>query len=148
MSRAPTKERVKSCCLKEQNKRCKKCFLCESMCFCPSCSKCPQCCTRSGCRGRLKIFWRKWSSLGVNPRVVLILKEGYTSLQNEATSHKVTNGSEWLCKPGPEPAPKGGITSSDAKVGSGKSGCPVLPSILQPVIPSTENQTSGDRLWT
>ena len=71
--------------------------------------------------------------------MVSILKGGYT-LQ------KVTSRSEWLCKPGQELAPKGGIASSDAKVGSGKSGCPVLPSLLQPVIPSikTKQQVETD----
>ena len=29
-------------------------------------------------RGRLQNVWRKWSSLGANPRVTSILKEGYT----------------------------------------------------------------------
>ena len=28
--------------------------------------------------GRLQKFWQKWQSLGANPRVVSILKEGYT----------------------------------------------------------------------
>ena len=46
------------------------------MSFCPSCSKCPQCCSRSGCRGQS--FWQTWQRLGANPRVVSILKEGYT----------------------------------------------------------------------
>ena len=27
--------------------------------------------------GRLQTFWQKWSLLGVNPRIVSILKEGY-----------------------------------------------------------------------
>ena len=56
MSRAPTKERVKSRCIKE-------------------------CCSKSGCRGQAtKVFLEKWLDLGANPRVVSILKEGYTLL--------------------------------------------------------------------
>ena len=41
--RATTKERYKSLCKSDRNKRCQKYFLCKSMSFCPSCSKCPQC---------------------------------------------------------------------------------------------------------
>ena len=48
-----TKERYKSLCSKDRNKRCQRCFLCKSMSFCPTCSKCPQCCPKSGCRGQV-----------------------------------------------------------------------------------------------
>ena len=70
----------------------------------------------------------------------------HTSLQNATTSHKVTNGLERLCKPSQEAAPKRGIAGFDAKVSSGKSGCPVLPSFIQPVIPSakTKQQVEAD----
>ena len=51
--RATTKERYKSLCSKDRNKRCQRCFLCKSMSFCPTCSKCPQCCPKSGCRGQV-----------------------------------------------------------------------------------------------
>ena len=55
-------------------------------------------------------------------------------------SHKVTSGSEWLCKSGQEPVPKRGIDRSNAKVGSRESGCPVISSLLQ-VIPSAKAQS-------
>ena len=95
----------------------------------------------SGCRGQVKKVLAKM----VRPRGKfkgdLYFERGlHASLQNETTSHKVTSGSEWLSKSGQEPAPKRGIAGSDAKVGSGKSGCPVLSSLLQPTIPCTQTK--------
>ena len=101
MSRAPAKERVKSRCLKEQNKKCKKCFLCKSVCFCPACAKCPQCCSKSGCRGQVKKVLPKMARPRGKSKGGLNFERGlHASLQNETTSHKVTSGPEWLCKPG------------------------------------------------
>ena len=128
-------------CVKEQNKRCKKCFLGKSMCFCPACSQCPQCCSRSSCRGQVGKFLAEMAKSRDKSKGGLNFERGlHASLQNEATSHKVTSGLEWLCKPSQERAPKRGIAGSDAKVGSGKSGCPVLPSCLQLVIPGTKTK--------
>ena len=64
----------------------------------------------------------------------------HATLQNETPSHKVTSHPERLCKPSQELEPKRGIASSNAKVGSGNSGCPVLPSFLQLAIPSTQTK--------
>ena len=74
-SRAAAKEKPKSRSLSDRNKTCQKCFFCLSLSFCPSCTKCPQCCRKSSCgRQVTKVFGK---SLGSNPRVVSILKEGY-----------------------------------------------------------------------
>ena len=138
---APTKERVKSHDSKEQNKRCRKCFLCKSMCFCPSCSKCPQCCRNSGCRGKTaKPLEEMVKPRGKSKGGIHFERGLHASLQNEAPSYKVTSGSEWLCKSGQEPTFKRGIASSNTKVGGGKRGCLVLPGLLQPVILSTKTQ--------
>ena len=103
--------------------------------------KCPQCCTNSGCRGQTAKFLEEMVKPRGKAKGDLHFERGlHASLQNEAPSPKVTSGSEWLCKPGQEPALQRGIASSDTKVGSGKSGCLVLPILLQPVIPSTKTQ--------
>ena len=73
-----TKERIKSQSVIEQNKACQMCMLCKSMCFCPSCSQCLQCCHRTECRGESYKVFGKFGSLGANPRVVSVLREGYS----------------------------------------------------------------------
>ena len=62
-------------------------------------------------------------------------------------SHKVISGSEWLCKPGQEPVSKRGINRSDAKVGSRKSGGPVITSLLQPVVLSTQTKSKVETVF-
>ena len=95
--------------------------------------------------GRLQRFGQKWLDLGANPRVVSILRAGYTlpfKMRPPLTrSPVVLSGYANPCQ---EPALKGGIASSNAKVGSGKSGCQVLPSFLQPAIPSTQTKQQVD----
>ena len=39
---------------------------------------CPKCCLKSTCRGKTSNFWKTWLKLGAGPKVVQILKEGYT----------------------------------------------------------------------
>ena len=43
----------------------------------PSSGKCPQCC-RSSCRGLLQKFWQVLATKGSSPRVVWILRGGYS----------------------------------------------------------------------
>ena len=59
-------------------KICERCFLCHSIVSCKYCNKCSQCCHKSSCRGQTPKFWEKWSELGSGPKVVQILREGYT----------------------------------------------------------------------
>ena len=61
-----------------QIKICEKCFWCHSIVLCQSCYKCTKCCPQSSCRVRLQNFWKTWLDLGAGPKVVQILKEGYT----------------------------------------------------------------------
>ena len=78
--RVATKERRKSHLLSNvhRNKICEKCFLCRSLVFCRSCHQCPTCCYRSSCRGEVKTVLAKMGVLGSSPKVVNILREGYT----------------------------------------------------------------------
>ena len=75
-ARAFSKERNKSrgsrlLYQEKQIKVCEKCFVCHSIVLCKSCHKCSN-------WARLQNFWKKWLDLGAGPRVVQILKEGYT----------------------------------------------------------------------
>ena len=75
---AVAKERRKTLSVKRKNKICERCFVCKSLSLCSSCQKCPSCCQRSTYGRPSAKFWQVWLSLGSNPRVVSILKEGYS----------------------------------------------------------------------
>ena len=77
-TRASTKERSKTRSLSEQNKTCQRCMLCKSMPFSPSVPNVPNAVSVQNVGGRLQSFWQVWQNMGSNPRVVSILKEGYT----------------------------------------------------------------------
>ena len=79
------KERIKSrgsslllSSKKTEIKICERCFLCHSIVLCKTCNKCKKCCTKSTCRTRLQNYWQTWLDLGAGPKVVQILREGYT----------------------------------------------------------------------
>ena len=81
-ARAFPKERSKSrvsrlLWQREKIKICEKCFFCHSIVLCKSCNKCQTCCLKS-VGARLQNFWQIWLDLGAGPKVVQILKEGYT----------------------------------------------------------------------
>ena len=78
MSWAPTKERVKSHCIKEQNKSCQRCFCVNPCVSVPHVHSVPSVVPSLAVGGRFQKFWQKWLDLGANPRVVSILREGYT----------------------------------------------------------------------
>ena len=75
--RAVAKEKCKTLSCQNRNKICEQCFVCKSMSFCPKCHKCTLCCQRSTCGRPSATVWQVWLSLGSNPRVVSILREGY-----------------------------------------------------------------------
>ena len=58
------------------NKICERCFLCKSIEFCTKCHKCPIV-PNPPVGSRLHEFWEKWAALGVNPKVISVLREGY-----------------------------------------------------------------------
>ena len=67
-----------TCQLYTEIKYVKKCFLCRSLTFCKSCHQCSTCCFRSSCRGEVKPVLGEMETLGSSPKVVNILREGYT----------------------------------------------------------------------
>ena len=78
--------------------------------------------------------------MGANPRVVSVLRDGYTLPFKQRPPLTWSPDSEQLCKSFKEPVIKKGIAHSDRQVGSGKSGCQVFPCFLQPAFPSSETQ--------
>ena len=77
--RAASKERHNSgCCKTSVIKICEQCFLCRSIVFCQTCTKCPKCCTNSACMGQTEPFWETQEASRARPKVLQILKEGYT----------------------------------------------------------------------
>ena len=85
--------------------------------------------------GRLQKFWHIWQEMGANPRVVSVLRRLHPSLQIETLFDKVPSGSKWLCQSSKEPVLKRNLAQSHGQVGRRKSGCQVVPGILQPVFP-------------
>ena len=65
-------------CQNYTNNICQRCFLCRSLEFCKSCHKCPNCCSRSTCRGQTTPVLEKMGSPGASPKVITVLREGYT----------------------------------------------------------------------
>ena len=63
---AAAKEWLKSRSVLEQNKTCQRCLLCKS--------NAPHVATEISVGGRLQSFWQVWQNLGLNSRVVSILK--------------------------------------------------------------------------
>ena len=88
----------------------------------------------------LQKFWQKWQMLGANPRVVSILRGIHATLQNQTLSDPVTSDQEWLCTSRKELVPQRGIARSNKQVGSRKSGCPVIPGLLQVAVSSPKTQ--------
>ena len=64
----------------------------------------------------------------------------HATLQNQTPSDPFTSDQEWLCSPGKKQVPQRGFARSHKQVGSGKSGCPVIPGLLQPVVSSPKAQ--------
>ena len=82
-ARAFSKERNKSqgsrlLLQEKQIKVCEKCFLCHSIDFVNPVINAPNIVTNLPVGSRLQNFWKKWLDLGAGPKVVQILKEGYT----------------------------------------------------------------------
>ena len=83
--------------------------------------------------GRLQKFWQIWLSHGSNPRVVSILKEGYS-----LSSIKVTSDIQWLCKS--SQASERILAGLNPKTGGGKGSSSLISGLLQPVISGAKAQ--------
>ena len=62
---------------------------------------------------RLQNYWQTWLNLGAGPKVVKILREGYTlPLSDPAKLDKVTDSHKPICNPYQEPLPARGVASA------------------------------------
>ena len=90
---------------------------------------------------RLQNFWQTWLDLGAGPKVVQIVKEGYTlPFRNLAKAHKVTQGYQLLCQSPQEQLPVGGITSAHSQKCCRTSKKPNFSGIFQQTISSPKTQ--------
>ena len=140
-SRASTKERSKSRTLSEQNKACQRCMLCKSLPFCPICSQCPQCCLRTKCRGKTSKILASLANHGFKSSGSLYPQRGlHSTLQTKTHLNQIPSGSKWLRESNQKQVSQRSSSKPHEKVGSGKSGCQVLPGILQLPFPGSQTQ--------
>ena len=94
-----------------------------------------------GVGGRLQKFWQKWLDMCANPRVVLILKEGYAlPFKMRPPLTRIPLIQSGCANPVKKPCTKGGLVRSDKQVSGRKSVGPFLPSFLQPAGLGTKTQ--------
>ena len=77
-SRATAKERFKTRSKYEVNKACQSVSCVVLSHFAPSVQSVPHVVTKTSVGGRLQSFWQVWQKLGSNPRVVSLLRDGYS----------------------------------------------------------------------
>ena len=109
--------------------------------FVPSVPSVPNAVPEQAVGGRLQRFWQVWQNMGANPRVVSILKEGYTlPFKQRPLLVRFPLGSKWLRQSYKKSVVKRGSPKSQKEVGSRKGGCQVVPGVLQPSFPSSETK--------
>ena len=116
------------------------------MSFCSKCSKCPHCCERLSCRRPPTKVLASLAKVRRKPSGSVHSKGGLQpSIQDEASSHQVSDYSKWLCQSNQKPFPKGGTDLPHRKVGSRTGPCPVIPGLLQLVVfgPKTGKQVEA-----
>ena len=89
---------------------------------------------------RLQNFWQSWLDLGAGPKVVQILKDGYTLPFR--IWPRFTYGYKLLCQSPQEQLPAGGITSAYRQECCRTSKTPNISGVFQPTIfsPKTQQQ--------
>ena len=111
------------------------------MSFCPFCSRCAQCCSRTGCRGKVTKILASLAKHGCKSSGSLYPQGRlHSSIQTETPVGQIPLGSKWLRQSCQESAIKRGSLKSQKKVGSRKSGCQVVPGLLQPSFPGPETK--------
>ena len=138
--RVATKERRKSQLLLPlyRNKACERCFLCRSA---NTVTNVPTVAINPPVGARLQQFWEKWEALGSSPKVVTILREGYTlPFRFRPQPNQVTNGHKQLCQHTQTVPPSGGTVSADKQKCNGTGSKPKLAGFLQPAIFGTQTQ--------
>ena len=111
------------------------------MSFCPFCSQCPQCCFRTDCRGKVAKILASLAKHGCKSSGSLYPQGGlHSSLQAETLFGQIPLGSKWLRQSYKESVVKRCSLKSQEKVGSRKSGCQVVPGLLQPPFSGSETK--------
>ena len=90
---------------------------------------------------RLHQFWKKWAALGVSPKVLTVLREGYIlPFRYRPNLTRKPTKTSCYSKSSQEQLPVGGIASAVrqkcCRVGSKST----VPGVLQPIIPGTQTQ--------
>ena len=106
--------------------------------FAPSVQSVPHVVTKTSVGGRLQSFWQVWQKLGSNPRVVSLLRDGY-SLPFRERPH-LSRFPFIVSKYASPSKSKALIEALWSKASSGKGGNQVLAGFLQPPIPSPKTQ--------
>ena len=134
----PQKKGISPCIPKIKIKDVKGVFCANQCLFAPHVPNVPNVAPSLAVGGRLQKFWQVWLTLGANPRVVSILREGYATLQNQATSDPIPCDQEWLCSPREKQGLVSSIDRTHKQVGSRKGGNKILPGLLQPPLSGTK----------
>ena len=108
--------------------------------FAPSVQSVPHVVTKTSVGGRLQSFWQVWQKLGSNPRVVSLLRDGYSLPFRERPHLSRFPLIEQIRKPFQKQGPDRSSVVPKTKASSGKGGNQVLAGFLQPPIPSPKTQ--------
>ena len=91
--------------------------------------------------GRLQRFWQVWLSLGSNPRVVSILREGYhLPFKERPPPNKIPCDSQWFLKSLTKQKSERGVTVCRSKTSYRKGFSSVVSGFLQPVVLGSKAQ--------
>ena len=130
----------KSLCKEDRNKRCQSVFHVNQCLSVPHAPNVPSVVPDLPVGGRLQSFWQTWQKFGANPRVVSILKEGYTlpfKIRPPLTQSPVIKSGY------AHPLKSKALFEALVElivVGSRKSRDKVLPGVLQPPFSGTKTQ--------
>ena len=114
---------------------------CVSQCLsAPSVPNVPHVAIEISVGGRLQSFWQVWQRLGSNPRVVSILKEGYTLPFRERPPQPLSLDSKQICQPTQEQVAFRSSVLPPTTASSGKGGCQVFSGFLQPSLSGSKAQ--------
>ena len=112
-------------------------FCVDPCVFAPIVPSVPSAVSEHNVGGRLQEFWEVWQTMGSNPRVVSILKRGYTLpfKQRPVLTRFPVVQSGYA-----NPSKNMHLKESHAKVGSRKGSGQVVPGLLQPPVPGSQTK--------
>ena len=95
---------------------------------------------------RLQSFWKTWLNLGAGPKVVQILREGYSLPFRIRPQLTIPYSHKPVCQSPQEQLPVGGITSAYRQKSGRKGSKSEIPRVFQPTIfsPKTQQQMEAN----